>query len=95
MELGEITNDDHQLSATDADAVPVLRSHLATVLELPPSCIGFSPADPQFFVVGTYLLVSESDTSPTTQVQDVDNSGRRVQVRSGSLILFYLKGDLL
>ena len=83
------------IKGRDAHGVPVLRSFLTTTLGLPPSCIDFSPALPYCFVVGTYFLEPDSDTSHTTQVQEVENESRPVQNRRGSLILIHIQTNLL
>lgn len=62
-----------------------LRSLISTILELPPSCLEFYSAFPNFFVVGTYYL--EQNTN--------DQSGSLSQERRGSLLLFHLEGQNL
>jgi len=53
---------------------------LTTVfLDQPPSCLEFCPEDPDYFVVGTYLL-SESK----------NDDGETVQKKTGSLQLWRL-----
>ena len=78
----------------DVDGVPLIRSRFTTILDLPPSCIDFSPTHPQCWVVGTYFLEPDPETSHT-QVQDVENSTRPVQNRRGSLILLNTEGNAL
>jgi len=58
----------------------MISSASSTVLDLPPSCIEFSIANPEFFVVGTYHLDAQGDDSSQ-------------QTRKGSLILFRLRND--
>ena len=65
---------------TTTDDVKEISSELSIILDLPPSCIDFSPAHPDFFVVGTYYLESESGASQTTS-----------QSRTGSLTLYKLR----
>lgn len=48
-------------------------------LDQPPSCLEFCPEDPDYFVVGTYLL---SETK--------DEDGETVQKKTGSLQLWKL-----
>lgn len=77
-------------------------------LDLPPSCVAFCPSQPEYFVVGTYLLhPKESRDYPTTtsagitenvQVQHLDSEAvgdQSPQRRTGSLILFRLDGDTM
>lgn len=53
-------------------------SHFCThILDLPPSCIEFSPKLPNYLVVGTYNLEKEED-----------QPAARTQSRNGSLLLF-------
>ena len=83
------------MSGRDANGVPIHRSDLITVLDLPPSCIDFSPAYPYCFVVGTYFLEPDPDISNTTQVQEIETESRPVQNRRGSLILLHIQTDYL
>jgi diphthine methyl ester acylhydrolase len=54
-------------------SMPDLQSTTTVFLDSPPSCLEFCPADPDFFVVGTYLL---------------SETGAGVQERTGSLQLW-------
>jgi diphthine methyl ester acylhydrolase len=54
-----------------------LQSTATVFLDSPPSCLEFCPTDPDFFVVGTYLL-SEKSTG----------GGDIVQKKTGSLQLW-------
>lgn len=78
----------------DIQGVPI--SPLKTLtLDLPPSCIEFCPAYPEYFVVGTYNLEKEEpDTGdPATPEQDEKTQPRQQpQSRNGSLILFSSMG---
>ncbi|KAI1295049.1 hypothetical protein F5Y03DRAFT_312401 [Xylaria venustula] len=62
------------------------------ILDLPPSCIEFCPAHPDYFVVGTYNL--EKDEPPTTDEggasdnEDGHEVVRKPQSRNGSLVVF-------
>ncbi|KAH8645638.1 hypothetical protein BX600DRAFT_477734 [Xylariales sp. PMI_506] len=67
-----------------------IASTQSLVLDLPPSCIEFCPAYPEFFVVGTYNL--QKDTEPTEENDGEDGApARQPQSRNGSLILFHLE----
>ena len=67
-----------------ADVVVFISSTRNLVLDLPPSCIEFSPLSPHYFVVGTYYLEAESGASH-----------KPAQDRRGSLILFNLTDKAL
>ena len=73
----------------------------STVLDLPPSCIEFCLAEPEYFVVGTYHLEKEDETLPQGQEDgkySAENSSggeKKLQKRNGSLILFMLKDNKL
>lgn len=69
------------------------------VLDLPPSCIEFSPTAPDLLVVGTYYL---DTTTTATRTQDdfddrpldaPDTEALLSQQRSGSLVLLRLVDD--
>ncbi|KAF7540500.1 hypothetical protein G7054_g1395 [Neopestalotiopsis clavispora] len=70
---------------------PLMKSLVTLTLELPPSCIEFCPAFPEYFVIGTYDLQKDEgaqaneETSATNQQQS--------QTRHGSLVTFRLIGD--
>lgn len=76
------------------DNVYSIPSNHSLILDLPPSCIEFSPLHPDSFVVGTYFLepVSEaaSQTTSTQEGKGDDEIKRPVQDRRGSLMLFNL-----
>jgi diphthine methyl ester acylhydrolase len=66
--------------------------------ELPPSCIAFVPARPEYFVIGTYFLHPKDHptTQPGAVQDDLDSNtehGSDEQRRSGSLILCRLAND--
>lgn len=73
-------------SNNEDDTVPTIESIVNITLDLPPSCIEFSPLNPLIFLVGTYLLKpgagkgqsGDPDTAQTSTAQSL---------RSGSLIL--------
>lgn len=56
-------------------------------LPIPPSCVAFSPATTQYFIVGTYLLERDEDAEANKTADPA------AQKRSGSLILFRLVED--
>ena len=73
----------------------------ALTLDLPPSCIAFCPAQPQYFVVGTYFLHPQEQRSATSPDSEGANEDDDAEVsvsepkRSGSLILFRLERDTM
>lgn len=74
-----------------ADDVVSIPSKTSIILDLPPSCIEFSPFHQNYFIVGTYYLEPESGASHTTFIQQQDDKIRRPpQDRKGSLTLFHL-----
>ena len=80
-----------------ADAIQPIRSDHTIILDLPPSCMEFSPLHADSFVVGTYYLEPESGTaSHTTSTKEEDDQVRvPPQDRSGSLMLFNLNAQRL
>ncbi|KAI0157062.1 hypothetical protein GGR52DRAFT_577064 [Hypoxylon sp. FL1284] len=80
--------------ATQGRSITPLRS---LTLDLPPSCIEFCSAHPDYFVVGTYNLQKE-DSAAQDAVQDEEHqqTKKHTQSRNGSLILFQLTatGDI-
>lgn len=73
-----------------------INSLRSITLELPPSCIEFCPAYPEFFVVGTYNLQKEEpDVGDSAMLGEEDEGtqhGKQPQSRNGSLVLFALTG---
>lgn len=71
-------------------------SSISITLDSQPSCLEFSRHNPEYFVVGTYVLEEnkkpESDESETSGQDEVSRSK---QNRSGSLMLFRLQGHNL
>lgn len=67
------------------DAVPSVTSRMSLILESPPSCLEFSPLDPELFIVGTYQLNAKAD--------DGEHVQSKPQLRSGSIIVFRLRRD--
>lgn len=76
------------------DGPEAISSKLSIVLDLPPSCIEFSPFHPECFIVGTYHLEPESASHTTSLQQEDYQLGRPVQDRRGSLMLFHLSNLL-
>ncbi|KAI9816496.1 MAG: hypothetical protein M1827_001628 [Pycnora praestabilis] len=76
----------------------IIKSMTSRVLDLPPSCVEFSPVSPEYFLVGTYYLEGsgEAETGQYTNVdqetEEEQNDKRAEQRRSGSLILCRLNG---
>ncbi len=63
------------------------------VLDLPPSCVEFSPANPSYFLVGTYNLQSNNSEDSVQQAENVSggeegNVAGTTQRRDGSIIVF-------
>jgi diphthamide biosynthesis protein 7 len=69
----------------------------SSTLELPPSCIEFSPAHPNFFVVGTYNLQKDEESTQEQiskrDEEDEHQESRQPQSRDGSLLVFKLDGN--
>ncbi|OBT49105.1 hypothetical protein VE00_00135 [Pseudogymnoascus sp. WSF 3629] len=77
-----------------------LKNHaIASILDLPPSCIEFSQASPEYFVVGTYILEKDDADGPAhEQENDGDDKYKnevKAQERNGSLVLYRLENDEL
>lgn len=77
-----------------------LKNHaIASTLDLPPSCIEFSQASPEYFVVGTYNLEKDdAEGPPHDQEGDEDDKSKnevKAQERNGSLVLYRLENDEL
>ena len=68
------------------EAVPMAKSIITKVLDLPPSCIQVSPLNPRFFVIGTYLLDTDT-TKGQLRGTGADQTPVAETLRSGSLIL--------
>lgn len=56
-------------------------------LDLPPSCIEFCPAHPDYLVVGTYNLQKEESAVAEEPTQE---TVKKPQSRNGSLVVFRL-----
>ncbi|KAI4864517.1 hypothetical protein F4820DRAFT_423369 [Hypoxylon rubiginosum] len=76
--------------ATQGRSIAPLRS---LTLDLPPSCIEFCPAHPEYFIVGTYNLQKEEDESAVQvplEDEEQQQTKKHVQNRNGSLVIFQL-----
>ncbi|KAI1809275.1 hypothetical protein GGS20DRAFT_572721 [Poronia punctata] len=67
------------------------------VLDLPPSCVEFCPAHPDYFVIGTYNLENE-ETTADKESDNLNTDGDRIvmktpQSRNGSLAVYRIAGD--
>lgn len=82
-----------------------ISSVYSTVLEHPPSCIEFWPADPNYFVVGTYRLEKVTGKSDDSRLQSPESNANvndtmegksdvMHQERDGSIILFKLSDQV-
>lgn len=60
-------------------------------LELPPSCIQFCPAYPNFFVIGTYNLQKDEADAP----YDTNSEEKKSQSRNGTLLVYWTDGTEL
>ncbi|KAI1773735.1 hypothetical protein F4818DRAFT_99963 [Hypoxylon cercidicola] len=75
--------------ATQGRSIAPLRS---LGLDLPPSCIEFCPAHPDYFVVGTYNLQKEEEFTDEVPIEDEEQqrTTKQVQTRNGSIVVFQL-----
>ena len=68
-------------------------------LDLPPSCIEFCPAHPDYLVIGTYNLEKnepQSDSTPPAEIDGVEErAAPRSQERNGSLLVYRLQDRIL
>ena len=74
--------------------IQTMHSATTTSLDTPPSCLEFSPASPEYLVVGTYHLELNEPGAAGTQLEGEDIGpiiGK--QDRSGNLLIFHLQGD--
>lgn len=67
-------------------------SKVSLFLDLPPSCIQFCPAHPEYFIVGTYNLQKDVAQSEV-RVEDEFPASRKPQSRNGSLVVFKTDGQ--
>ena len=78
------------------DVEEVTVSDISITLDSQPSCLEFSCHNPEYFVVGTYVLEAQQDSEPDgSEALEQDEISRSKQNRSGSLMLFRLQGHNL
>jgi diphthine methyl ester acylhydrolase len=70
---------------------PLMKSLVTLTLELPPSCIEFCPAFPEYFVIGTYDLQKDEGAQANEEISATNQ--QQSQTRHGSLVTFRLIGD--
>ncbi|KAL2880889.1 hypothetical protein SGCOL_003916 [Colletotrichum sp. CLE4] len=77
------------------NSAPIITSKQSLILDLPPSCIEFCSSHPSYFVVGTYNLVKEEET--TTELSENADVAvlKKPQNRNGSLIVYQLVDGLV
>lgn len=82
-------------------ADPTLSSRVSLTLDLPPSCLQFCPAHPEYLVIGTYNLQKE-DTDDhhgtgggDTVVEEARDKLKKNQSRNGSLVVYKSDGSAL
>lgn len=67
-------------------------SSISITLDSQPSCLEFSRHNPEYFVVGTYVLEADKKSeSGESGSSGKDETSRPKQNRSGSLLLFRLQ----
>ncbi|RFU29122.1 hypothetical protein B7463_g7219, partial [Scytalidium lignicola] len=82
----------------EEDSNTTIKPLSSIILDLPPSCIEFSPENRNYFVVGTYNLQKDEDTLKEkgdylNEQQDIEAHPSAPQSRNGSLILFKIIED--
>jgi diphthine methyl ester acylhydrolase len=81
------------------ESIEPLRSKVSITLDLPPSCVQFCPAHPQYFVVGTYNLERGDEAArpdPEDETIQAENlEAKKPQSRNGSLVLFRTDGETM
>ena len=71
-------------------------SSISIILDSQPSCLEISYHNPEYFVVGTYVLEERQSSEPDgSETLKQDEISRPKQNRSGSLMLFRLQGHNL
>ena len=71
-------------------------SDISITLDSQPSCLEFSCHNPEYFVVGTYVLEGHQNSEPDgSETLEQDEMSRPKQNRSGILMLFRLQGHNL
>ena len=83
-------------TAQGEDVEEATVSSISIKLESQPSCLEFSCHNPEYFVVGTYVLEEQQSSEPHgSEALEQDEVSRPRQNRSGSLMLFRLQGHNL
>ena len=79
-----------------------ISSKVSLTLDLPPSCVQFCPAHPEYFVIGTYNLQKEEGTEDhqdasrgDTAVKEEGDEPKKTQSRNGSLVVYRCHGSTL
>jgi len=77
-----------------------ISSKFSLNLDLPPSCIQFSPTHPTYLVIGTYNLQRDennaaSDAPTADEAMESQTTGTKAQSRDGSLIVYEMKDNVL
>ena len=79
----------------------LVTSRQSLTLDLPPSCIEFCPAHPDYFVVGTYNL-QKTDEAPSAEGEEAGSDDDDLQTaeatppsqnRNGILVVFQLAAN--
>ncbi|KAI5466496.1 hypothetical protein BGZ63DRAFT_502530 [Mariannaea sp. PMI_226] len=73
-------------------------STVSLTLDLPPSCIQFCPAHPDYFVVGTYNLQREETATQLNTDEEGEEdtkTSKTPQSRNGTLLVFKIEGTEL
>jgi hypothetical protein len=79
--------------ATTTHTMTSIRSLTSFKLDLPPSCIEFSPLHPQYAIIGTYNLEKPDEKESAGSAPHDGSVGKENQQRNGSLILVRVQGD--
>jgi diphthamide biosynthesis protein 7 len=78
-----------------------ISSKASLVLDLPPSCIQFCPAHPEYFVIGTYNLQKENNGGQPVAEADSEVGEQpaveleKAQTRNGTLVVYKIDGSRL
>jgi diphthine methyl ester acylhydrolase len=78
------------MSSEEAQSVSSL---ITKFLDQPPSCLKFCPQDPDYFMVGTYLLHDLTPEQKQQQQSDQENASSTPaikQTKTGTLQLWHL-----
>lgn len=68
-----------------------IASKVSLTLDLPPSCVQFCPAHPEYLIIGTYNL--QRDESDNAEVSS--GGEKKSQSRNGSLVVYKTDGATL